>query len=107
MARTIAEAIARARAAIGDPDGDRADTPTCEGYAVDALHLIKNARPDLFVGTFSTTIEDLDSADPLPLDNQFFLPVAMFIGAMIESQDDESSDRARGELLTRIGGGML
>lgn len=107
MARTTTEAIARARAAIGDPTGERADNPTCLGYVVDAINVIKTGRPDLFLGKFGTDYSTIALGAALPVPDQYFLPVAMFVGAMIESQDDESSDRARGELLTKIGGGML
>jgi len=107
MARTTTQAIARARVAIGDPDGDRADDTTCLGYVVDALNIVKTARPDLFLGAFETTYEELALDDDLPLDGQFFMPIAMFVGAMVESQDEQSADRARGELLSKIGGGML
>lgn len=107
MARTTTEVIARARAAIGDATGQRATDATCLGYIVDALNVIKTARPDLFLGAYSTTLESIALGAALPLSGQFFLPVAMFVGAMIESQDDESADRARGQLLTSIGGGML
>lgn len=107
MARTVAEAIARGRAAIGDAAGVRASTGTCEGYVRDALNVIKTARPDLFLGAFATNVSALVSSNDLPISEQFFLPVAMFVGAMIESQDDESADRARGQMLTSIGGGLL
>jgi hypothetical protein len=106
MARTTTQVIARARAAIGDPDGQRANDATCLGYVVDALNVIKTARPDLFLGSW-TAIETVTLGQNLPVDSQFFLPVAMFVGSMIESQDEQSADRARGELLMKIGGGML
>ncbi len=107
MARTTTQAIARARAAINDADGDRADDTTCLGYVVDALNIIKTARPDLFIGAFGTSYEDIALDADLPIDSQYFVPVAMFVGAMIESQDEQSADRARGELIGKIGSGML
>lgn len=107
MAYTVGNVITRARAAIGDADGVRASTATCEGYVRDAIYLVKGARPDLFLGLYSTDYTTLVSADAFPLDAQFYLPVAMFVGAMVEHQDEQSADRARGELLTRIGGGLI
>jgi hypothetical protein len=107
MARTVSEAIARARQSIADPDGARAGTATCEGYVRDALNIVKQQRPDLFLGQFATDISALVSANDLPISDQYFLPVAMFVAGMIETQDDESSDRARGELVARLGGSML
>jgi hypothetical protein len=107
MARTVGDVITRARAAIGDAAGVRADTPTCEGYVVDALNMIKTIRPDLFIGQFKTVLESLTSTDPIPIDAQFFMPLAMYVGAMIESQDDESADRARGQLLGTIASGVF
>lgn len=107
MARTTTEVLARARAAIGDAGSARATNATCLGYVVDGLNIIKSARPDLFLGAYATTLESIAIDTAIPIDGQFFLPLAMFVGAMIEHQDDESSDRARGELLTKIGGGLL
>jgi hypothetical protein len=107
MARTTTEVIARARSAINDADGVRADNTTCLGYVVDAYNVIKTARPDLFIGAFATTYEAVALGASLPINGQFFLPVAMFVAAMIESQDEQSADRARGELVSKIGGAML
>ncbi len=107
MARTTTEVLARARAAIGDPSGVRATNATCLGYVVDGLNIIKGARPDLFIGAFGTSYESIGLGDDIPLDSQYFLAIAMFVGAMIESQDEQSADRARGEMLSRAGGAML
>lgn len=107
MAYTVGTVITRARAAIGDADGVRASDETCEGYVRDAIYLVKGQRPDLFLGNFATDYTALVSADDFPLDDAFMLPVAMFVGAMVEHQDEQSADRARGELLTRIGGGLI
>jgi hypothetical protein len=107
MARTTTEVLARARAAIADADAARATDATCLGYVVDGLNIIKSARPDLFLGAFGTTIESIAIDTAIPISGQFFLALAMFVGAMIEHQDDESADHARGELLTRIAGGTL
>src|SRR3990167_11526565 len=109
MSRTTTEVLARARLAIGDSTTSpvRAGDAAFVGYVVDALNIIKCARPDLFLGAFATTYESIAIGANLPINGQFFLPIAMFVGSMIESQDDESADRARGELLVKIGGGML
>lgn len=107
MARTVAEVIARARAAIGDASGDRASTGTCEGYVRDALNIVRTVRPDAFVGQFDTDVAALVSANNMPIDAVFFMPVSAFVAAMIESQDDQSSDRARGELMSKLGSSLL
>lgn len=107
MAYTVGTVITRARAAIGDADGVRASTATCEGYVQDAIHTIRGARPDLFLSKHSTNYTALASADAFPMDAQYLLPVAYFVGAMIEHQDEQSADRARGELLMKIAGGLL
>jgi hypothetical protein len=75
---------------------------------VDGINIIRQARPDLFIGSLGTsyTTIAIDTAIPV-LPDQFFLPLAMFVGAMVESQDDTTSDRARGEMLTKIAGGLL
>lgn len=107
MAYKISDVIARARSAIGDATGQRADDTTCLGYAIQALQLIKGGRPDLFVGQFSTDLTALLSTSDFPLDLLAFMPTALFVGAMIESQDDASADRARGQMLAELGTGAL
>lgn len=106
-ARTVADVLTRARAAINDAGGVRATDATMRTYVVDGLNLIKRARPDLFVGSFGTAIDQVASSDTLTLDHQYFLALAMFVGSMVEHQDEDSADRARGELLTKIGAGVL
>lgn len=107
MARTVLDAITRARQAIADTGAVRADDATCRGYVVDAVNLIRGARPDLFLGAYGTSYTSFVNADTLPVPDQYFLPVAMFVGAMVESQDEETSDHARGTLLTQIAVGAL
>lgn len=107
MARTVQHVIDRARAAINDAGGVRADDIVMRGYVVDGINIIRQARPDLFIGKFSTAYESVELADAIPLDSQYFLPLAMFVGAMTEHQDEESADRARGELLAKVGGGFM
>ena len=107
MAYTVAAVITRAQVAIGDASSKRATTATLEGYVRDAVYLVKKVRPDLFLGKFATDYTTLASADAFPLDAIAFMPMAMFVGAMVESQDEESADRARGQMLSAIGAGAL
>lgn len=108
MTTTVADVITRARQFIADSGGDRAGTSTCEGYVRDALNIVLMTRPDLFIGQFVAGVSDsLASASTFPISTRYVMPVAAFVAAMIESQDDRSADRARGDLMAKLGGGLL
>jgi len=108
MTVTVADVISTARGLIGDAGGARADTTTCEGYVRDALNIVLGNRPDLFLGQFVAGVSDtLDSADTFPIAGRYKLAVAAYVATLIESQDDQSSDRARGELMAKLGGSLL
>lgn len=109
MARTVDDAVAAARKAVTDPNAVRDSDAEIRGYAVDGLNIIKTQRPDLFLGAFGTSYETLAAAAALPtaISGQFFLPLVMYVVARIEFKDEESADRARGELALKLAGGML
>ena len=108
MTTTVADVITRARQFIADSGGDRAGTSTCEGYVRDALNIVLTTRPDLFLGQFATGVSaTLASAGTFPISTRYLMPVAAFVAAMIEAQDDQSADRARGDLMAKLGGSLL
>ena len=106
MARTAAEALTSARVAMNDAAKRRFSDATGLGFLVDALNTVKNARPDLFVGSWGP-IETMALVDPLPLSSQFFRPVVDFLIARAESIDEEASNQARAQLMAALGGGFL
>ena len=107
MARTVDHVVADARRAVSDPNAVRDTDAQIRGYAVDGLNLIKLRRPDLFLGAFGTTYETLAEGATIPIDGTYYLALVMYVVARIEFKDEESADRARGELAANVAGGML
>lgn len=107
MARTVAQVIADARKAVSDPSAVRDTDAEIRGYIVDALNIIKTVRPDLFLGAYATDIESIAADANIPITGQYHLAVVMYVVSRIEIKDEESADRARGELAARVAGGML
>jgi hypothetical protein len=106
MAKTAGQVLTSARYTMNDAAKRR--LPDTEGlsYVVDALNTVKNARPDLFIGSWGA-IESIALVDPLPLDAQFFRPLVDFVIARAEIKDDEAVLNARAQLLAQLGGGFI
>lgn len=107
MARTAGDVIASAIQTINDEDQDRYGDPELFGFIVDALQAAKTARPDLFIGAFSTPITITNRANELPIDDQFFRAIVDYVIARCETKDDEAVVSARAELMFKLAGGSL
>lgn len=107
MARTVAEVLTSATLTLNDEDKTRHKEPEQIGFVVDALQMIRNARPDLFIGRFKTPIGTLTTASVLPLDEQFFRPVVDYVIARCETKDAEHVMAGRAELMTKFVQGYL
>lgn len=106
MARTVAQAVASARSTLNDVAGTRVSTTDLEGFVLDAVNMIRNERPDLFIGNWGE-LAALTGSDALPVDAQFFRPVVDYIIARAEMTDDEAVVQARAELMAKLAGGFL
>jgi hypothetical protein len=106
MARTVAEAVAAARRDLGDTDSQRVTDGDLRSYALDAVNMVRNGRPDLFLGNWGV-LPAFAEADPLPLDDQFFRPVVDFMVARASVIDDEHINNGRAELMAKAAGGFL
>lgn len=107
MTRTVAEVLTSADGTLNDDDRIRYPDPERIGFVVDALNLIRNVRPDLFVGRFTTAIGTLTTTSPIPLDEQYFRPVVDYVIARCETKDDEHVISARAELMAKFMNGFL
>lgn len=107
MARTVAEVITSAKGTLNDADLTRYTEPEQVGFVVDALQMLRNERPDLFIGRFSTAIGTLTTASVLPLDDQFFRPVVDYVIARCETKDAEHVLSARADLMAKLAMGFL
>jgi hypothetical protein len=107
MARTVAEVLASAGQTLSDVSNVRYTEPERIGFVTDALNAIKNVRPDIFLGQYSTPIGTLAPTDPLPIDDQFFRPVVDYVIARCETKDEEHVVSARAELMAKFVTGFL
>lgn len=107
MARTVAEVLTSAGRTLSDVSSVRYTEPERLGFVLDALNAIKNRRPDLFLGNYSTPIAALVPADPLPIDDQFFRPVVDYVIARCETKDEEHVVSGRAELMAKLVEGFL
>jgi hypothetical protein len=105
--RTVAEVLTTAYSTLNDTDRARYTEAEAIGFTVDALQLVRNVRPDLFLGQFSTAIGTLTKASVLPIDDQFFRPVADYVIARCETKDDEHVNSARAEMMAKFTSGFL
>ena len=101
MTRTCAEVIASVLPTLND-DGTRYTAPEMLGFVRDALHEIKGIRPDAFLGRFSVSIDALTAASVLPVDDQFFRPVADYVIFRCETKDAEHVDSGRATLMMKM-----
>lgn len=107
MARTVAQAITSARGTLNDSDATsyRITDLTLVGFATDALNMMRNVRPDLFVGNWGSLT--VTSGSTLPGDEQFFRPVVDYMIARAETTDDEHVNSARAALMAQLAEGFL
>lgn len=90
MARTVQAVIDRVSVLLQDEDNVRYTVPQLRGHIVDAIVEARTVRPDLFVGEYTVPLpDDLEPADTLPVPDQFFAAIAMYVAGMAELRDDE------------------
>lgn len=105
--RTVGEVLTSAYDTLNDEDRVRYPEPAALSSVVDALNTVKNARPDLFLGQFSTSFGTLTTASALPIDDQFFRPIVDYVIARAETKDDEHVNSARADLMAKFATGFL
>lgn len=113
MAFTMQELVDKARKPLNDKDKDRfsdADATLFNdllGYANDALLLLRNKRPDLFIGSFSALPEKLAIGATFPLPAEYVPPVVDYIVARAESHDDEHVISERAAAFFQLAAGQI
>lgn len=90
MAYTMQQVVDKGRIPLNDADKARYSDLQLLGFAIDALLLLLNTRPDLFFGQFTSlpTITALTNGFPLP--DTLAPAVADYVTARAESMNDES-----------------
>lgn len=107
MSRTVGEVLSSAYVTLNDDARDRYKEPELLGFVVDALNMVKNVRPDLFLGRFKTSIGTLTDQSELPIDEQFFRPIVDYIISRAESKDAEHVESGRVKLMAEFTTGFL
>jgi len=107
MARTVDEVLTSADGTLSDADRIRYPESERIGFVVDALQFIRNVRPDLFIGRFTTPIGTLTKTSNIPLDEQYFRPVVDYVIARCETKDEEHVVSARADLMAKFTQGFL
>jgi hypothetical protein len=107
MARTVSDVLVSADGTLTDKGRVRYTEAERIGFVTDALNAVKNARPDLFLGQYTTAIGTLVLASPLPLDDQFFRPIVDYVIARCETKDEEHVVSGRAELMAKFVSGFL
>jgi len=106
MAFTMQELVDKARKPLNDADKVRFTDPVLLGYANDGLLMLRNRRPDLFIGMFATLPEKLAITNTFPLPAEYVPPVSDYIVARAESHDDEHVVSERAALFFKLAGPM-
>lgn len=103
MARKVQAVTDRVQQLLNDARGVRYPLDQLRGYVVDAVVEARSVRPDLFVGEYAVPLPDtLEQDDPLPLPDQFFAAVCMYVAGIAELRDDEFAVDGRAMTLQQM-----
>ena len=103
MARTVQDVINRVQTMLQDKRGVRYTEPELCGHTLDAVVEARSVRPDLFVSQYSAPLPDrLEPGDALPIPDQLFASVCMYVAGMAELRDDEFAVDGRAMTLQQM-----
>src|SRR3990172_618823 len=77
------------------------------GYANDAILLLRNKRPDLFIGSFAALPEKLSIGATFPLPAEYVIPVVDYVVARAELHDDEHVLSERATVFFQLANGQI
>jgi len=99
----------KARIPINDSAKIRKTDDQLLSYAIDALYLIWQKRPDLFIGQYLTFngFAQLVLASAFPLDNAYASAVADYVTARTETENDEAVVEQRANLFFNLFKGQI
>lgn len=90
MARSFEDVLKRARELLQDDEGVRYTTPQLMAHAIDALELVRELRPDIFIGRLSVPLADwYEVTDFLPVPDNLFPAIGAYVAGAAEMRDDE------------------
>lgn len=104
---TLSDLITRARVTLQDTANIRYTNGELLTFANEALGAARIARPDFFLGSYSTAQTELTSNETFPLPFQYEQYVVDYIAGRAEMRESESTNETRaGALLARFKAGL-
>lgn len=107
MAFTMQEIVDKGRQPLNDDDKVRYSDPTLLSYANDALLVLRNKRPDLFIGIYDALPEKLAIGATFPIGAEYVQVVADYVTARAESHNDESVVEERAAMFFKLASGNI
>lgn len=113
MSFSMQEIIDKARKPLNDKNKDRFSDNDATlfndllGYANDGILLLRNKRPDLFIGSFSALPEKLAIGATFPLPAEYVPAVVDYVVARAETHDDEHVISERAALFFQLANGQI
>ena len=77
------------------------------GYANDAILVLRNKRPDLFIGSFAALPEKLAIGATFPLPSEYVPAVVDYIVARAETHNDEAVVEERAAMFFQLAAGHI
>lgn len=105
--RTVADVLNSAKQTLNDEDQVSYTEAEKISFVVDALQSLRNMRPDLFLGTYATSIGALTTTSILPIHDQFFRPIVDYVIGRCETKDAEHITSGRAELMLKLAAGFV
>lgn len=107
MSFVMQEIVDKARVPLNDSEKTRYSDDVLLSYANDALLLLRNKRPDLFIGSYSALPEKLVIDATFPITSEHMPPVMDYVVARAESHNDESVLTERAALFFKLAEGQI
>lgn len=102
MAYTLQQVVDKARLPLNDSAKARYPDTELLGYANDAVLIIRDRRPDLFLGRWLALPGSLALTDAFPVRDELVPPTADYITARAEVKDDEFTEDSRAMTLMSL-----
>ncbi len=105
MAITAKDVIDSARYPINDDSKERCSDTQMLAFLINGLQILRNKRPDLFIGRYLTLPAVTAMQDELPLDPMFVPALTDYVTARAFTREDEETLQARAASFFALAGG--
>lgn len=105
---TFQQIIDNAQVFLNDTAGTRYTDSQLLGYANEALKEIRRVRPDLFFGSYTTTLSTYGLSDTVPIGDEYLPYMTDYMIFRSEVRDDEYAlDGRAAALFSRFRNGLI